>query len=211
MMEGNLLNIFAFMGGLSLYIVIATIVGRGIYSFGKRRWNEEGRFAAAIVGGAFFPISVPIGIGIFWIWSIVSIPLRNGGDQNTDVEECAQEVSDVSERVGTLERSNETTPSEPETVPKAKFKAGDLITGIKGNPAGYKHLYEGSACRVLEVEGGKPMKVVLVDHIDFNAHRESIGEEFRAPQRYFTLMKSVAKKKAVTKKKKPKRKVAKKK
>ena len=143
MMEGNFVNILASMGGASLYIVIATIVGRGIYAAGKRRWNEDSRFAAAIVGGALFPVSVPIGICIFWVWSIISIPFKNGEDQDTDVEECVQTVENIEGRVSDLEIDKESTPFKPEPKPKAKFKAGDLITGVKGNPAGYKHLYEG--------------------------------------------------------------------
>ena len=162
-MEGNLINIgFAFVGKVSLYLVIATLVGMGIYAATKKWNNKSDRIAAAIMGGALFPISVPITILVFWVWSIVSIPKRMSENQSTDVEECSQDVVDCRERVRALERSDEIASSESETVPKPKFKVGDLITGVRGNPANYKHLYEGCACRVIEVEGDKAMKVILV-------------------------------------------------
>lgn len=207
MMEGNLIGFLAFMGGLSLYLVIATIVGRSIYTL-TRKWDEGERIAAAVFGGGLFPITVPIGVFLYWVYTIITIPLNGSEDNGTDVEECSQEVVDVRERVSRLEEGDEPTPSEPE--PKPKFKVGDLITGVSENPAGYKHLYEGCACRVIEVDGNKPMKVILVDHIDFNAHREEIGQIFKAPQRYFTLLPTTKKRKAVASKKKPTKKVAKK-
>ncbi len=43
-------------------------------------------------------------------------------------------------------------------------------------------------CRVLETHGDNAMDVVLIDHIDSNAQRDSIGKAFKAPPRNFVLI-----------------------
>ena len=214
MLEGNNITlILAIMGIISIYIVVGRRVGLSIYKSMKSD-DEDGRIAAAIIGGIFWPIAVPIGIAVDWIVQIVSIPTRvEGNNQESDANNGNQELRDMTERVRTLESSREdsSSESEPETEPRAKFKVGDLITGVSGNPGNYNHLHEGCVCRVIGVESGKAMNVVLVDHMDFNAHREQIGKRFKAPQRYFTLIKAPAKKKVAKTKRKSTKKVAKKK
>lgn len=200
MMEGNFwILFFAFMGGLSLYVVIATIVGRAVYSRTKS-WEEDTRFAAAIFCGFLFPISVPIIILIIWIVSIINVPLGNDSDdaQTTNIGD-SQELNAVRSRVKDLEEARN-VPQAPK--PKTKFKVGDLITGVSGNPSEYKHLYEGCICRVLKTNDDKAMSVVLVDHIDFNAHQNYIGKIFKAPPRNFTLIQPKTVKRKVVKKKK---------
>ncbi len=205
-MEGSLLVLFlACMGGLSLYVVIATIVGRSVYSR-TRGWTEDGRYAAAIFCGFLFPISVPVLIIVVWFWSIIRFPMGDDDeDQTTNIGD-SRELNAVEERVRNLEdrrQSDESMVSEQTpSKPKTKFKVGDLITGVRGNPASYKHLYEGCVCRVLNTNEDKAMNVVLVDHIDLNAHREEIGQRFKAPPKYFTLVKQKTKAKKVAKKKK---------
>ncbi len=197
-MEGNFWILFlALMGGISLYVVIATIVGRAVYSR-TRDWEEDTRFAAAIFCGFLFPISVPIIILVIWIWSIMSVPLGTDDEVQTTNIGDSQELNTVKERLRTLEGARN-VPQAPK--PKTKFKVGDLITGVLGNPDGYKHLYEGCVCRVLKTNDDKAMSVVLVDHIDFNAQRDYIGEIFKAPPRNFALIQPKTVKKKVTKKK----------
>ncbi len=198
-MEGNFWLLFlAFMGGLSLYAVIATIVGRSVYSR-TNGWEEDTRFAAAIFCGLLFPISVPLIILIIWIWSIVNVPLGNDNEVQTTNIGSSQELNVVKSRLKNLEETKDVIKP---PVPKTKFKAGDLITGVKGNPDGYKHLYEGCVCRVLKTKGNKAMDVMLVDHDDFNAHRNEIGETFKAPPRNFTLIPTKTVKKKTVKKRK---------
>ena len=204
-MEGNLIIILAYMGAFSLYVVAATLTGRAIYA-ATRSWGDDGRLAAAVFGGAFFPLTVPIALVVVWAWSFFLIPSRLGNEECTDTIESSQELDEAMERIRTLERNRETPSRASAPKPKTKFKAGDLITGVKGNPAGYKHLYEGCVCRVLEVDGKKAMRVILIDHTDLIAHKDYLGKEFKAPQRYFTLIKPVAKRKAVSAKKVAKRK-----
>lgn len=196
-MEGSfLINFFAFMGGLSLYVVIATIVGRAIYSR-TQGWEKDTRCAAAIFCGILFPISVPITILVIWIMSIINVPLGNDEEQRTD--EKIQRLDVVERRIMDLEEMESVVE---DTEPKTKFKVGDLITGVKENPAGYKHLYEGCICRVLKTNGNKAMDVILIDHIDQKAQEDCIGNTFKAPPRYFTLVKQESSTKKVAKKRK---------
>ena len=198
MMEGNfLLSFLALMGGLSLYIVVATIVGRFVYSRTKG-WEDDGRYAAAIFCGLLFPMSVPIIILVIWGWSIISVPFGEFGKEQTTNVGDSQELNAVKNRVRNLEKDK---PVSQTPKPKTKFKVGDLITGVQGNPDGYKHLYEGCVCRVLKTNENKAMSVVLVDHIDFNAHMDCIGDIFKAPPRNFTLIQPKTVKKKVAKKK----------
>lgn len=197
-MEGSfLIQLLAFMGGLSLYVVIATIVGKAVYSRMKGE-GEDARFAAAIFCGFLFPISVPIIVLVIWVWSIINVPFGRDEDETTSVGD-SQRLNAVESRVRNLEEHGSETKI---SKPKTKFKVGDLITGVSGNPGNYKHLYEGCVCRVLNVDDNKAMNVVLIDHIDFNAQTDYIGQTFKAPQRYFTLVKQKADTKKVAKKKK---------
>lgn len=68
------------------------------------------------------------------------------------------------------------------------FKVGDLITGVKGNPDGYKYLTEKSVCKVRSIDSNGNMRVILVDHKDPNKSNK-LYEEFRAPARNFVLYK----------------------
>ena len=130
-MEGNLIYVLAFMGGLSLYIVIATAVGRAVYGQTKEL-TEEGRTFLSIFCGALFPITIPILILALWIIAIVNIPSSNKKEEEITVKSSFK-------------------PEKDDDV-KTKFKVGDLVTGKKGNPGNYQTLYEGCVCRVLEVD-----------------------------------------------------------
>ena len=44
------------------------------------------------------------------------------------------------------------------------------------------------------------MKVILLSHVDKEAHRSAIGKTFNAPARNFALVKNTTKKKVVKKK-----------
>jgi len=187
-MEGNLLVSFlAFMGGLSLYLVIATLVGKAVYSRTKD-WGGDERFAAAIFCGGLFPISVPVIILVLWVRSIVFVQIDDDQTENdtTKQKSSPQELDVVKNKT------------------KTKFKVGDLVTGTKGNPGGYNTFYEGCVCRVLEIDKDEQaINLKLIDHIDRKANEEEFGQVAWAPEEHFTLIKpKKTESKEVVKKKK---------
>ena len=191
-MEENLIYILAFMGGLSLYIVTASTVGRALYSKMGNSLTEEGKMVFSVLGGMFFPIIIPALIIALWILTLASSPLQG------KKEETAETNGNI--------KSVKAKPKIEEV--QIKFKVGDLVTGVKGNPGNYKKLYQGCICRVLKVDSKyEDMEVKLVGHIDKEAHKEDIGMIRDVPWEYFTLIrpkrsvKKVAKKKVVKKKK----------
>ena len=187
-MEENLIYFLAFMGGLSLYIVIASTIGRAIHNR-LSGMTEDGRVTLSILGGIFFPIIIPAIIIALWILTFARSPLSSKKEEIVENTKCVKAEPKVDEV-------------------KIKFKVGDLVTGVKDNPGNYEKLYQGCVCRVLEVDPRyEDLRVKLVNHIDKEAHEEDIGMVRDVPWKYFTLIKakrSIKKvvKKKVTKKKK---------
>lgn len=68
------------------------------------------------------------------------------------------------------------------------FKVGDRVTGIPGNPGNYDVLYEGCVCRVLSIDAKGSMKLILMQHKDWAAHSNRIGNTYTAPARNFVLI-----------------------
>lgn len=187
-MYGNILDIFTIVGMVSLYLVIVAIVIRGLFSATKNMDDEESGTIISILGGVFWPIAIPIGIFVYWIYSIIVSPFKaeesNSATKELDI--CKKELNKTKNKViGLVEIKSEKV--------KQKFKVGDVITGVKGNPDGYNVLYEGCVCRVLKVDGNNPMRVILIDHKDKEAHQNKIGKTFTAPIRNFTLVKKSTK------------------
>ena len=181
------MNIFAWMGIVSLYLVIATLVSRGIYSSVKG--SKGDRVTCAAAGGMLFPITVPIVILVFWVYSILRIPLNEGYNETVEeLDTCQEELKKEKDKVMDLKNKDV----------KSVFKVGDEITGVEGNPDGYNILYEGCVCRVLRVGGNKHMKLILTGHEDKEAHQNRFGETFTAPASNFRLVKV----KSTTRKKK---------
>lgn len=177
----DLIYVLTLMGGLSLYLVIATIVGRAIYSR-TQGWTTDNRVSVAIFCGGLFPITVPLLILVLWVIAIINIPM--GNNESLSTKDNLKDIEKV---------------PEPKKC-KAKFKVGDLVTGAKGNPNGYQILYPGCVCRVLQVDGEGDMEIILVDHIDKEAQENEIGRTFEVSMENFDLIKpNIAKK--VTKKK----------
>ena len=118
-----------------------------------------------------FPIVVPTLIAILWIIALINIP------------------SSSNKKEETTKSSSKPEKDEKDDV-KTKFKVGDLVTGARGNPGDYEVLYPGCVCRVLEVDSeDEDMNVILVDHIDKEAHKKDIGETRVVPWENFTLIK----------------------
>jgi len=182
MMEGNLIYILAFMGGLSLYIVIATAVGKAIYNQTSDLTEDERTFLS-VFSGALFPITIPVIIIMLWITALINIP-----------------SSSKKEEEETTKRSFKS--KEDEEYAKTKFKEGDLITGVKGNPGNYRIFYQGCVCRVLKTyPKDEDMRVILVDHVDKEAHETDFGKTRTVPWKNFTLIKQKKNIEKVAKKK----------
>jgi len=128
----------------------------------------------AILGGVFFPVVIPIGILVYWIYSIMKIPLGTFDEKESMSKKNGNEVS----------KSNEI---------KSKFKVGDIITGVSGNPGDYQTVYEGCVCRVLNIVNNKKIKVILIDHKDKEAH--DLGSIHVVSAKNFKLIKKPTKKK----------------
>lgn len=207
MISDMILQTLAAAGFLSLYLVIASIVYKAVYSKLKGKCSEADVFLIAFVSSALFPIFVPLGLLVLWVISIIEGPFA-GDKERAECEKLKKEIKSLKSKVNTQAQPIvgrlECTLSAPQES-KPKFKVGDLITGVEGNPAGYTHLYEGCVCRVLKVNGNKAMKVVLIDHVDKEAHKAFLGKDFKAPVRYFKKIKldsNKTKKKSAKKSKK---------
>lgn len=192
-MNADVIFVLACMGGLSLYLVIATAVGKVLYGRMKKDMDEEGKLTIAIMGGVFFPITIPLAILILWISAMINIPM-------SDNEEGSNKKSNGNKSTA------ENEFKEMNNKVKTKFEVGDLVTGIKGNPGKYSKLYEGCVCRVLEVDDeDEDMEIKLVDHIDKEAHLKDIGMTSVVPYENFVKIqpkRPVANKVSTTVKKK---------
>ena len=91
---------------------------------------------------------------------------------------------------------------------RTKFKVGDLITGLKGNPGEYEKLTDRSICRVLEIDEEGDMKVLLLGHKDAEEFEEYMGNIYEAPAENFVSLK-IATAKRVSKEEKPQKEVKK--
>jgi len=187
-MEGYI-GVLAGVGGISLYLVVMALVSRGIYAASKG--NRDDRITWALIGGLLWPLVVPAVILVFWIYSILRIPLDESmfnSKEEKELTTCIEELNEAKKTVKDLKNKDV----------KSVFKVGDEITGVVGNPDEYNVLYEGCVCRVLKVDGDKPMKLILIGHKDKEAHQNKFGKTYTAPARNFRLIN--AKKEASNKK-----------
>jgi hypothetical protein len=179
-MDPLLISILAWTGGISLYLVAIGFSGSIIYKFTKS-------MELAIIGGVFWPITIPfgvaIGICVKYVESVIhSCKIEKGNEEQVEPSVNVDEINKRLERV-------ESTTKLIEKKENDSFKVGDLVT-VKGYPDGYKHLYEGCKCRVVGNEG-KSLKVILLDHVDYKAQKFFIGKEFKVPPRNLSLIKKV--------------------
>lgn len=188
---------FAIAGFVSLYVTMIALTMRGILHALKNENDNDVAFA--IFAGLFWPISIPVGLLVFWVFTIIRGPLTGSLD-GTQEEEKPKNGNGKAKTNGT---SKKCVKEEAES--QTKFKIGDLVTGVKGNPGGYNKFYEGCICRVLYIDD-EEVEVKLVDHMDREAHKDDLGQVSTLPIENMTLikMRKPAKKKEnkVAKKKK---------
>jgi len=169
-------QVFAIIGMIvvfaAIYFGFAIIMREILLAIKGKRMSELSRDQKETVnlGTVFWPIT--IAVGIVWLvakWIILPF-----------IAATKQDLRETEQRINKKIVLNGITPKV-----STKFKVGDLIKGVKGNPDNYKHLNEGCKCKVLSIDEKGQMKVVLVDHNKFNEHKDSIGNTFKAPARNF--------------------------
>lgn len=158
---------------LAVYSVIALIVSQIILAILGKRYSEldSDKKTLVILGAIFWPLAMVVGL-VYWVIEAIALPFTAA--RKRELSELRTEL------VGKIDEVNNPTPE-----PITKFKVGALITGVRGNPDDYNHLDEGCVCRVISIDEEGKMKVVLVDHKDFNEHNDVIGKVFKAPERNF--------------------------
>jgi len=178
------LAIWAFIGYLTALVYLA-FQGKNKYQDLNKDQKEN-----YVWVWVFWPIAWVIAI-LVWVVRLIGLPFTAA--RKRDLQEMEQRINRTLE-----DRSYSTIP-----VISQKFKSGELITGIRGNPDDYNHLDEGCVCRVVSIDEKGQMKLVLVNHKDFEEQKDWIGNTFKAPARNFVKYpRSGAKKKSVKRRKK---------
>lgn len=175
---------------LAIYTLLSLIIRGLILSIYDKKYSELNNDKKTLVNLAtvFWPIAIIVMV-VWWLIEAILLPFTAA--RKRDLRELRTEL---------VERIDETC--NPQAQELTKFKVGELITGIRGNPDNYNHLNEGCVCRVTSIDERGRMKVVLVDHKDFSEHVDVIGKVFKAPERNFVkFTKRTSKVKKVAKKK----------
>ncbi len=190
----------AVIGGAVLYLLIGALIGALVNKILKDADEAEVLVVFSVI---FWPIAIVAGL-IYIIGMYVFFPLfgatkadvrAEGRRLDARIDEQCSEPLDVSNDYVAVA----STPS---------FKEGDVITGIvpqtdyDGNNISYNHLYQGCKCRVLSIKESGSMRVILIDHVDKEAQKDSIGKTFIAPARNFKLVKNPVKTRKVVNAKK---------
>ena len=200
----------ACLGGAIIYALIAWVISRlALYIMGKELSElNDNQQTIISLAAVFWPL-LPAFLIIWLIGEWITLPITAA--RKSDLVVLEKKISKKIEEKCTNndEVFEDMTPSEEDEIleflgeaepVKPKFKVGDRITGVKGNPDGYKHLYRGCVCRVLSIDDKGSMKLILLDHQDKEAHAKSIGRIFKAPARNFELIKPKKTAKKTTKK-----------
>ena len=167
-------------GVLTIYSLIAW----GIYTIAKSInedvLDNENLLLISIFWIATIPVAI-IASFVYWLVRIVALPF---------VAATKEDLARTEERItNRMIRTSGLNSNTTQQIGNKKFKVGDMIAGISGNPDGYKHLNEGSISRVVRYLNDKgQMEVVLVNHKDFEQHKDVIGKIFKAPDRNFVLI-----------------------
>lgn len=191
-------KVLAYFGGaviiIAAWIFIGALTASGVLAYwGKKRYQDLDRKQKEtyVLSWIFWPI-VWIGVVLTWIIGVLELPFTAA--RKRDLQQMEERISEQIEN-----RNVDVIPVIPVI---RKFKSGDLITGIRGNPDDYKHLDEGCVCRVLEIDDKGQMEVVLVNHWDFEGQKSYIGNTFKAPARNFVKYPRATKRKSVKRTKK---------
>ena len=178
---------FAVIGMITTYLLLAALV----YMLARTICDELDfnlGDTELILLSLIFPVAIigfALGGIIYYIGRWLLFPLI--GATKRDLSETESRLNyKIEESLPAKKKSLKQLPKV--VVPKAKFKVGDKVTGVSGNPDGYKVLYEGCVCRVLSIDERGQMKLLLLDHKDKIAHKDHIGQVYTGPARNFVLL-----------------------
>lgn len=169
------------IGALVIYGLVA-----GLIYYLLNLINEEYKFtdrASCIFIGILFPVALPaLALILIVYWLVLWIAFPFIGATKRDLKESeARIMESLGSKKAKIKSALMITPKIEE------FKAGDLVTGIKGNPGNFQHLYEGCVCRVIDPNYSKDkIELVLIDHKDFEAQKEYIGTIYYPQKRFMT-------------------------
>ncbi len=178
--------LFAAIGKVVVFLAIYTLFAifiRGIALLicGKKYSElDSGKKDLVNLATVLWPLAIVIGL-VYWLAEAIALPFTAA--RRRELRELETSL---------VERIEDTCNPAPEPI--TKFKVGELITGVRGNPDNYNHLNEGCVCKVVSIDEQGRMKVVLVDHKDFDEHNDVIGKVFKAPERNFVKYTRRAKK-----------------
>ena len=170
----------AWFGAIFIYLIIGFLISLFIKDvIYKRKWNEldNDEQGTVILGGIFWPVAIIFGFCL-WLLKIIILPF---------IAATKEDIERLEAKIDKIEVPKEVQGRSQKLI--KKFKIGDLVTGIKGNPDNYEHLYEGCVCRVISIDEKGIMKLILINHKDKEAHKDKIGKIFTAPSRNFVLIK----------------------
>ena len=205
----GLVLFLAWIGAISIYVSGGGFTGTFVYKALKGKIDDGSDVVMAALAGIFWPIVVPLGFAVGIVMRLVEGWVYAGGNINLSKELGSSDYEEPSESNGNSVDDDEEDEDWEDEEDEPKFKPGDLVTGVKGNPAEYECYYEGCKCRVLECDS-EEFRSVLVDHVDKEAHKNRIGEVEDHDSEYFELIKQPRKrtvrKKPVIKKKPVKKK-----
>ncbi len=172
-------QVFAVIGvivvALTIYFALFVIVREILLAIKGKRMSELSRVEKEEVNlyAGFWPITIIIG-AIYLVGKWIILPF---------IAFTQKDARAMETRINKKIILNCVTPTNSKT--SKRLKEGDLIKGVKGNPDNYKHLNEGSLSRILSINDEGSMKVILVDHKEFNEHKDYLGNTFKAPARNF--------------------------
>ena len=199
----------AIIGGIIVYAFIGFLVGTLVRELTKnsREMSEEDKKALAIFAAVLWPLAIVVLILLpILYWFLFPLIGATRQDVRNSEERLSEKIESTCTPVAPVETSEDLFGEGPVEPP---FIPGDIITGVQGNPDGYKVLYGGCFCRVLSINDKGSMKLLLLDHLDRDAHQEKIGNTYTAPARNFVLIKDKKKAKKRTVKKSSKKSVKK--
>jgi hypothetical protein len=179
----DLTKVLAFVGGIFIYGLFALLFSQIFLAIRKKNFNEldDNESLLCILCSIAFPAAIVAGVLLaigWWVYKVVSLPYN---------AVTRKELKETEKRLESKIIFN--TPISKNNKEVSKIVAGDLVTGIKGNPDNYIHLNEGCVCRVKSINEKGSMQLVLIDHKEFSKHRDYIGNTFTAPARNFVKYK----------------------
>lgn len=165
--------------------LIYSLIGILAFTIAKKEFNVDDDFTLALMG-VIWPFVLAGGlIYLVGYWIIMWLIFPFIGATKQDLSRAERRLLDKIETQYVVPNRSIQRANRNVTVPivSSKFKVGDYVTGVKGNPEGYQHINEGCVCRISKVLDNLRYEVILLDHYDFNNQKQYLGRTFTVPER----------------------------